>query len=187
MLLIMGNLRGSYQSELNRYFGEALGLGNTSTSGAFCLARQKTLSNAFRDLHHRIVDEIYQNHNLKCLEQFRVLAVDGSTLRLNGVDEQCIKYFRGIKTSGKQSDEIQLARISYCYDVLNKICVDAKILPEDVGEEVTAEHLHFEYCKEGDLLLLDRNYSGFRICSHIAQQGAHFCVRLKINQCTKLI
>jgi len=182
----MGNLRGSSQSELNRYFGEALGLGNTPTSGAFCLARQKILANAFRELHHMIVDEVYQNPNLKCLEQFRVLAVDGSTLRLNGVDDQCIKYFRGIKTSGKQSDEVQLARISYCYDVLNKICVDAQILPEDIGE-VTAAHLHFEYCKEGDLLLLDRNYGGFRICRHIVQQGAHFCVRLKINQCTKLI
>jgi hypothetical protein len=186
MLMIMGNLRGSYQSELHRYFDKVSGLGQAPTSGAFCLARKKVLSNAFSDLHHRIVDEIYQNPEIKRLEQFRVLAVDGSTVRLNGVNADCKKYFRGLKDPEQESDGVQLARVSYCYDVLNKFCVDAQILPDDVGE-VTAAHLHLQSCKDRDLVLLDRNYGGFRLCNHLAQKGAHFCVRLKINQCTKLI
>ena len=187
MLLIMGNLRSSYQSELNRYFGQLLGLDQAPTSGAFCLARKKILSNAFSDLHHIIVDEIYTNPNIKHLSPFeQVLGIDGSTLRLNGVDEDCKKYFRGIKDTPPNSKEVQLARVSYCYDVLNKFCVDAQILPHDVGE-VTAAHVHADHCREGDLVILDRNYGGFRICRHIAQQGADFCVRLKINAAKKFI
>jgi len=183
----MSNLRSSYQSELNRYFSRSSQSVEPPTSGAFCQARRKILPEAFQELHRRVADMADDHPDIKRLRPFsRVLAIDGSTLRLNGVDRPCKDYFRGVGGSAASSDQVTLARASYCYDLLNKLCVDARILPHDVGE-VTAAHLHADILRKGDLVLLDRAYGGFRLCSHILQAGADFCVRLKTNTATRLI
>ena len=183
----MGNLRQSYQSELDDYFCALPESVKTPTDGAFCQARQKINSNALLELQRMIVDQIYQNPNIKRFYGYRLLAIDGTTLRLNGVNQECRNYFKGLKKTTEEFDGVQLAHASFCYDVLNELCVDARILPEDVGE-VTIAHLHLsERTIPGDLVLMDRNYGGFRLCTHLLQRGAQFCIRLKTGQATNLI
>ena len=78
------------------------------------------------------------------------------------------------------------ARLSQLFDPLNRITIDALILPKDVGEREAAAR-HCAHLQPDDLILLDRGYPAFWLFALIRSKNAHFCVRFPVTgwQCVE--
>jgi hypothetical protein len=111
----------------------------------------------------------------------RVLAVDGSTLRLDSVSPDCREYFHPLAT--RQPGACALARTSQCFDVLNHICVDAVIDRHEVGERVLAMS-HLNVFTAHDVVLFDRGYPAFWLMAQLQHHGTHFCMRIPTGSWT---
>ena len=80
------------------------------TDSAFCQARKKLKHTAFITLNDTLVAEFYQKSSSQTWKNFRLLAVDGSTLRLPPIDTIHHHF-------GKNKEGVPLARISQCVDI----------------------------------------------------------------------
>lgn len=183
--MIMGNLRSSLQRELERFFGALPQQEAPPTDAAFCEARMKVQPEAFSTVNNSVVQFYYRNWTVERLEGYRLVCIDGSTVRLRGVKPECAEYFAG-EAGWDPASGTALARISYCYDLLNGLILDGTISPYAVGEQLLAGG-HLEHCGPGSLTLLDRNYPSFRLLKQIDSQGGKFCARLKARQWTRLL
>lgn len=179
----MGNLRSSLARELERFFDQACPGTEPPTDAAFCQARHKVLPEAFSELNRILLEEFYQQRPVHRWKGWRVLAVDGSTVRLRGVNAACAAAFAG--TEGWDPEPgTPLARISLCYDVLNHLSLEAVIAPYGVSEQALAAG-QVQICGPGDLVLLDRNYGSYRLFRDLANRSVRFCARLKTRQWTR--
>jgi hypothetical protein len=76
---------------------------------------------------------------------------------------------------------VSLARLSQCFDVLNHITIDAAIglyNGKGSGEQECAIK-HIDCLKEGDIVLMDRNYACFYLFSLLKSKALQHCSRLK--------
>jgi len=122
-------LRTSYQKEIDTFIklisSEDYNI-RTATKGALTQARSKLNPWAFRRLNEVAVKVFYEEAPYKMWKDFRVLAVDGSTLRLPKSDD-IIEKFGSHKFGPKADAEGCIARCSLLYDVLNKVTIDSQI------------------------------------------------------------
>ena len=183
--MILGNLRSSLARELDRFF-EALNDGSrVPTDSALCQARLKVLPETFSDLNRMVVERYYDEGPVERLGEFRLLTVDGSTVRLRGVKAKCAELFAG--DSGWDAESgTPLARISFCHDILNDITLDAAIAPYRESEQALAAG-HVQQLGAGDLLMMDRNYPCYRLFCDLDHRGVKFCARIKVKQWTRLL
>lgn len=183
--MILGNLRSSLSRELDRFFEALEDALPVPTDSALCQARLKVLPDAFCALNQKVVEQCYREGPIKRLMGFRLLTVDGSTLRLRGVKAECAKLFAG--ESGWDPDSgTPLARISLCQDILNKLTLDASIAPYRVSEQSLAAG-QVQQLGVGDLLLLDRNYPCYRLLRDLENRDIKFCARIKTKRWTRLL
>lgn len=91
MICILVNiLKDAIQSELKQFFqvlDAGYGLENKVTKAAFSKARKKLKHSAFLELNRSLVQFFYNHFSLLRWRGFRLLAVDGSTLKLPDVKE----------------------------------------------------------------------------------------------------
>lgn len=138
VVFLMNQLRNSLQNELDIFFKQ---LNKTDvperkvTASALCQARQKLKHQAFIELNHSVSQHFYQHYSYKTWHGFRLLAFDGSTVKIPRNDD-CWEYFG--KSVSLSWDTSPLARISQCFDVLNHITLDAHIELLSVGERELA-------------------------------------------------
>jgi hypothetical protein len=180
ILLFMNMLKGSIQDELDGFF-QAIDQTDVPerkvTSGAFCRARRKLQPAAFVDLTRHLLRFFYEHFDVRRWRGMRLLAIDGSTLRLPRTPEVMEHFGTWNSALG---DPCPLARTSQMFDVLNRISVDALVAPKGQGErELAAAHL--DHVGPGDLLLLDRGYPSFWLFDLILSAGAHFCARVPVS------
>ena len=180
VLFLMNLLRSSIQNELDTFF-KAINKSDIAvrkvTASAFCQARKKLRHSAFIELTRKMVKFFNRHFSPKTWHGFRLLAVDGSTIKVPRVEE-VIHYF-GTWNPAK-GESCPMARISQMVDVLNHLTIDALITPKSEGERSLAAQ-HFEHIGPQDLILLDRGYPAFWLFQLIMHKGAHFCARLPIN------
>jgi len=170
-------VRGSYQKELDRFFNI---LNRTDvpkrvvTKAALAKARMKLKYQAFIELNQRLIG-FFENHfTVKTWYGFRLLAVDGSTVRLPHTKD-IKKHFGCWKV--RQGRPSPMARLSQLFDPLNKITVDAIISPKKIGErELAADH--FLNLMPNDLVLMDRGYPAWWLFALVLSMDAHFCARI---------
>jgi hypothetical protein len=177
VVFLLNFFRGSYQDELDRFF-KSLYKSDVAkrsvTKAALCKARLKLRFQAFVELNHKLNNFFDTHFNPKTWLGFRLLAIDGSTVRLPHTPniEKHFGVFRCSK--GKPSP---MARLSQLFDCLNKITVDACIGPKHVGErDIAADH-----CLQlmpNDLVLLDRGYPAWWLFALIRSMNADFCARI---------
>jgi hypothetical protein len=110
----------------------------TVTASAFCQARYKLKHTAFIELNQKgIVEPMYAAGDYRQFWGFRVLAVDGSRVRLPP-NEETRKAFGSIAyTNGKDKQTLGehcYGIASVLYDVLNRIAVDANLAPANAYE-----------------------------------------------------
>jgi len=177
IIFMMNLLKGSIQDELKRFF-QALDSKDLPdkeiTAGAFTRARKKLSFNAFIELSRIVVNYFYKHFPHKKWFGFRLVAVDGSTVKVPRTEET-IKHFGRWKT--KNGNDRPLARMSQLLDVLNGVIIDAIISPKKTGERRLAIQ-HLDHLGEGDLLLCDRGYPAFWLFALLLSRKVHFCIRV---------
>ncbi len=171
--------------ELERFFDQAHPGTEPPTDAAFCQARGNVLPEAFAELNRLLLDEFYQKRSFQRWKGRRVLAVDGSTVRLRGVHADCAAAFAGAAGWDPQNGT-PLARISLCYDVLNHLSLEAAIAPYEVSEPALAAG-QVQRCGPDDLVLLDRNYGSYRLFRDLENRSVGFCARIKTRNWTRLL
>lgn len=175
-------MRTSYQREIDRFCQTLIG-GHYSvrevTKGALSLARAKLNPWAFKRLNEVAVDSFYEGAMINVWHDMRLLAVDGSRLRLPRSADIANEY--GVPGFGPEADsKTSLASCSLLYDVLNHVTIDAQIGPYEKSEKSLLDD-HFSKIEKGDLLLADRYYPSYELMVRLQLQGTQFCLRMKKN------
>ena len=181
LVFLLNMLKNALQDELDEYF-KTLTQSELSerkvTKSAFSQARQKLKHTAFIELNQDQVSYFYEHFQWQSWHGKRLLAMDGSMTDLPNTQglQDHFGYWQP-----KMGGRCAKARVSQLFDVLNKISVDALIMPKENGERVLAAH-HCQHLTKDDLVLLDRGYPAFWLFSLIRQQQADFCVRMKLSE-----
>lgn len=176
---------GSYQREINSFFdGLDLPASSFPTSSALCQARAKVSHKAFIELNENAVETFYQFKEYQTWKGHRLLSIDGSTLQLP--KHESIEKEFGIHKFGPKADSAKsLARISYLYDVLNGVVIDAQMNSFATSEaELAWEHLKF--LKRNDVVIFDKYYPSTQLMSMLKSMGVHFCFKMKKDWWTKV-
>lgn len=176
----------SYQTEIDDFFdsnaegGIAL---TTPTDGAFCQARKKVKHTAFVELGDCLVDSFYNNNVVRDWNGLRPIAIDGSTVHVPDTKENLLHF--GAWHPANSDAPCPKARVSFAYDPLNKIIVDAIMGPKSIGEDPMAVQ-HLEKLQEGDLCIYDRGYFSFFLMMLHETRAIKYCMRVPQEQCTTL-
>jgi len=178
IFFLMNMIKGSVQDELDHFF-KAVHASEVSertvTKCAFTRARKKLHHQAFIELGRELVSFFYDHFPSRKWKGYRILAIDGSTIKVPRTKE-CADHF-GVWNPAK-GEACPIARISTLYDTINGIVVDAVIRPKEQGERTLAAE-HIQHIGANDLVLLDRGYPAFWLFALILSRQAHFCARVK--------
>ncbi|PCJ34263.1 MAG: hypothetical protein COA99_14825, partial [Moraxellaceae bacterium] len=171
-------VNGSLQSELNRFFQVVhdcpVAL-QSVTAAAFCKARKKFSHSAFKSLNQTLVETFYGTAKINRWKGFRLLAVDGSVVKLPESQELFDHFGKARKSSYNPA-----VRFSQLYDVKNKISIDVQIDSYRVGERDLAVR-HLDYAKIDDLVLYDRGYPATWMFTLHKKKGVNFCMRTVVD------
>lgn len=172
--------KSSLQRDLDSFYKELFKEDyniRTVTKGALSQARSKLNPSAFKELNNCAVKTFYRDGEYKAWHKMRVLAVDGSGLRLpkhSSIEEEFGSYGFGPKADSENS----MARVSVLYDVLNLLTLDAEIAPFRTGErQMLVSHLN--HVEQGDLLILDRGYASFELLLTLRERKIDYCMRMQ--------
>lgn len=180
-LLILQLLKSSVSTELKSFHKTIFGLDEVVdwiTDSAFCKARQKIKHQFFIELYKYFVQFFYDNIGGDRWFGYRILGIDGSEINLPSCKE-LLDVFKchHINAIGTK---IPQAQVSFLYDVMNQVTIDAQIDSFKVSEQaMLTEHLKF--VGKNDLITADSNYGIFRILKEIQQTKSDFCIRLGQN------
>ncbi|MFV0507042.1 MAG: IS4 family transposase [Bacteroidales bacterium] len=185
MFLIM-SLNRAIQRDLDSFFNNLDRSEYTIrkvSKGAFTQARAKIDETGFIRFNEIAVDTFYGAVDYNKWHGHRVLAADGSTLRLPTHDS-VKKKFGECKFGHKKDKILSMATSSILYDVLNQICIDAQLtsfknLNGKSGNEQRLLDSHLTHVRQGDLLLLDRGYPSIALFFILHAMQVDFCIRMQ--------
>ena len=153
------------------------------SASALSQARQKFSHTAFIELLEKsVVGPMYDSGNFKKFKGHRLLAIDGSTLRLPTSKELIAEFGTMKYLNGKQqlaSDNVE-SKASVLYDVLNEIPI-AGSLHEARTNDLKAAVSEIALLQPGDIVMADRGYCSFAFFSEILGKKADFVIRLRDN------
>jgi hypothetical protein len=126
-----------------------------------------------------VVDTLYADEDYQRFWGHRLLAVDGSKIRLPDNDEireefGTINYTNGKDTVVQGGHPYALA--SVLYDVLNRVSLTAE-LAKATAYEVDLAVTHLAYTCPQDLLIMDRNYPSYRMMAELQHRNREFVIR----------
>ena len=180
-LVLIIVLRNSVKS-LQLMVNEAMNWLNNDpvTASAYSQARYKLKHTAFIELNQKaVVDTMYEDDGYKKLLGFRILAVDGSKIRLPDNDDIREEFGTIAYTNGKDSiaeGEHPYALASVLYDVLNRVTLTAELARSD-AYEVDLAVKHLAQTRAKDLITMDRNYPSYRMIAELQQRDRDFVIR----------
>jgi hypothetical protein len=155
------------------------------TKQAFSKARKKLSPKTFILLNRKLVQEYYSDNTYSTWKGFRVLAVDGSDLQV----PQTTDLKKEFGTASNQTGStLAMAKISYIYDVFNRITLDAQIDRYKTSEGELAVR-HIEAMKQlqrnmvRDLCLFDRGYPSLWLFFYLIHEQKDFVVRCTRGSC----
>lgn len=176
-------LKKSYQIELDQFCKSLLDEDydiRSVTKGALTQARSKLNPWAFQRLSEVAVETFYTHSPYNVWRGMRVLAVDGTRLKLPNSDS--IRKEFGEHKVGRNADTpVSLATASMVYDVLNNIPIDSHIGPWSKSESEFLFEQHMSVFKEKDFLMGDRGYPSMRLMLTLLKKRVDFCFRMKEN------
>lgn len=124
VVLLLNLLTRTMHIELDDFFANVLDADTDSVAKqAFFKARKNILPDAFKELFLMTRDMILSKNKIKRHKGYRILAIDGSELRLDKTKEN-----KDIFMSGNRSRENKTnAEISMLYGVISHYVIDAQI------------------------------------------------------------
>jgi hypothetical protein len=176
ILFMLTRRKGSTQNALEDFFNKT-GDDVYMTQQAFSEARNKVKVLAFTCLFYMTVETAYEGY-YDTYKGYRILAIDGSKIALP--DIELLGQIYG--TMGPDCSS-PTAQASICYDVLNKVVVDAQIEPLSTDERTLAL-THIKNLDKGvrlkkELVIMDRGYPSYEIISELQSTGISFLMRVK--------
>ena len=158
IVLILNFLTRTMQIELDDFVANVLDADLDSvTKQAFFKARKNILPDAFRELFLMTRDMVLNKNKIKRHKGYRVLAIDGSELRLAKTKENKDIFLPRNHSSENKTN----AEISLLYDVISHYVIDAQIGSIGVCErEYAKKNLAYfsSICDEKDIVIFDRGY-----------------------------
>jgi hypothetical protein len=177
IILILQKSVKSIQLILNEWF-EHLG-GQTVSNSAFTPARANLKHTAFIDLNARMVEINYEDGRYRRYKGFRLLAIDGSQIRLpegEGIREE----FGEISYSNPKAEvngAHNYAQISVLFDVLNRMVIAGEC-GKARADEVDLAKQHLSYAqRHEDWLRCDRNYATGHFMATRRRQQLNLVIR----------
>lgn len=189
VLFMLRKSMKSLQNSLNEFFSEIDDNETTITSSAYSQMRKNLSHRIFIDINKKaIIDEIYSHDSndsdepdieLDYYQGMRVLGIDGSKIYLPNSDD-IRSEFGVIETENQIGTHTRYSGALICvlYDVLNNLSIDSRIAPAHSSEQKIALEQIAE-CSKNDLIIGDRGYPSYELCSNIKQKEAHFLFRCK--------
>jgi hypothetical protein len=152
---------------------------------AFSKARYKINHKGFNELFDLGVSNFYEDSNYGTWKGYRVIAADGSSLRLPNSEEMANK-FGLFKPNGGSEKMPPVARVSLFVDLCTSIIINARIEVWDVGEQIMAEEQIVEVVTKmkslghKDLLFIyDRGYPSLKFMQQHRDLNVDFIFRLQ--------
>lgn len=183
VLFFINQSRKTLQVSLNE-FCESANLIKI-TKQAFSKARKKLSAHAFKLLNLKLVEEYYTDNTYSLWKGFRLIAIDGSDIQLPNNNK--LKNTFGT-AKNKTGPTIGMAKISYAYDVLNRIILDAEIDRCKTSErDLSVKHVEairkLEHSKLKNIYLFDRGYPSLGMLFYLNSKGENFLFRCSISSC----
>lgn len=171
LLMLIGIGGGSLVKELYEWFGYST---ETATVSAFIQQREKIRPEALQMVFHEFVKTTAPD---AFLDGYRLLAVDGSDLRLptNPHDEFSVIELPG---GGKHYN---LVHLNAMYDLMSKVYIDAEMQ----GKKGMNEHRALVSMVDRStisgkvLVLMDRGYESFNNIAHFQEKSWNYIIRAK--------
>jgi len=181
ILFLINFVKSSLQNELDQFFKVFLNQNLPDkyvASSALCEARKKLKVETFPLLGKLFVDMVYQHLNINKWKGLRLVATDGTTIKLP--DVSCIR-----EHFGGQGNSLNcftpMAKVLALYDPLNKFTLASTFNPYKSDERFQLfESLN--HLTSGDLLLLDRGFPAFWLFSALNNRSINFVCRLPIHK-----
>ena len=177
LVSVLINLKRSLAIEVD-HFIKKLDVEDTLeyTKQAYSNARQNLKPEAFIDLNEIVLEETYQD-NFKTYKNYRVIAVDGSTVQLPNTKEMRQRY--GVFS--EETANYPAARMCLAYDVLNEIILAGKLFEYNKSEHTAAMELlptiyPSNFC---DLFIFDRGFPSVRFILLLNSLGKKYIFRVK--------
>ena len=147
------------------------------TKSSFTQSRASLCYTTFKRLNLLVCKLFYQSGQYKKWKGFRILSVDGSTLRLPDHSSLAGKFSRH-SFGAKRSVKRWMSRVSFLYDVLNNVVIDSQMESFDTSEAALCDQ-HLGYLRKGDLVLFDRYYASHYLFSILSHKQVHFLFRMR--------
>ncbi|CDZ79597.1 Transposase DDE domain protein [Candidatus Rubidus massiliensis] len=176
IVFILNLAKRSLQSELIKFSG-ILTLTFISKQ-LLSTTRKKILPIAFVKLNDTLISEFYTDNKFPTYLGFRLIVIDGSTLQLPESISILEKY--GSCGNQKNNNCMPMAQVSYAYDPLSGLTLDAIISPYGSSERSMAcDHIlkiqPSTYAN--DLYIFDRGYPSLTLIFLLAQQRKNYLIR----------
>lgn len=147
------------------------------TKSAFSQARASLCYKVFKRLNLIVCRFFYDQADTKKWKGFRILSVDGSTLRLP--DHKSLKSkFSQHSFGAKKTTKRWMSRISFLYDVLNNVIIDAQMESFKTSEAALCKQ-HLGFVRKGDLVIFDRYYASHYLFSVLLHKKVDFLFRMR--------
>lgn len=159
------------------------------TKQAFSKARKKLSPKTFVLLNRKLIEEYYTDNTYSTWKGYRVIAVDGSDIQL----PQILNIKNQFGTAkGRQGPTLAMSKISYAYDVLNKLTLNAQIgRCKDSERALAMNHVEeiqqLDHDKTNDLYLFDRGYPSLGLLFYLSSKKVDFLIRSSECSCLEEI
>lgn len=147
------------------------------TASAFSQARKKLKHTAFIELlRDCLIEPFYRDGDYEKFKGRRILAIDGSALRLPNTEEIRKAYGRVVDRNRYRTSSHTESKCSVLYDVLNRIPLDG-VMKRGRSNDAKVAASHIPYLEAGDVAVCDRGYASFWFFARISKRKADFVVR----------
>jgi hypothetical protein len=164
------------QYALDTFFGTlhdgVVGLREVSKS-AFCQARKKLKASAFISLNRFWTEQWHETVAFERWCGLRVVAGDGTCLRVPTSDENIKAYGLGTQNDGS----VLMARCVALFATATRQMLDITVGRYDEGERALLLR-SLGVLKSGDVLVLDRGYPAWWLFAGLHDKAVQFCMRL---------
>ncbi len=128
-----------------------------------------------------VVKLFYQDYKYKKLNNYIVIAIDGSKVILPRTKELEEKY--GIANANNSQQKCVQCLVSGCYDVLNNIMLNIQIAPYASDERVLAKEniraVKKMFPNQKFLCVFDRGYPSIDMLNFLDEMGIKYLIRLQ--------
>jgi len=177
MLFLLNFVRKSLQVEVDEFYDQLeMSREERATMDAFIKARAKVKPSAFVEIFRGSADACFASDEFPTVNGYRVFAMDGTTLILEGAKD-ILKHARAMEGTPTRA----AARASVMCEVHTGALIDAEIDSDRIDERTLAQrHLtrFFAGKQEKDIALFDRGYPSKDLIHSFFKNQGYFLMRV---------